>query len=488
LSIFTSALRTYYDLERGKFLKSLQEIEETQRTRLDEILSGLPISKYKSYENFVQNVPLLSESDWQVRVAAQRAGSQALICNPADIKRFEPTSGSTGERKWVPYTTGFLKELNRAAAAWMADVFREHPRTLNGRFYWSLSWLPEQLRRESVTDDSDLFPWWQSLLLKQIFAVSPAVALSKTAEEAWTKTLLSLMKASDLSLISVWSPTFILRVWEDLGTRWNELLKLLPPGERKELPHSRPSSPLELWPRLALVSCWDTSSSALWANQVRTIFKGVPVQGKGLWATEGVVTFPFQGLHRLAVRSHFYEFRDFKTQNIFPSWQLRHGMEVQPILTTSSGFLRYPLNDRLEVIENDCAGPALKFLGRNSGVDLVGEKIDEPVARRIVELLQKLGYEALCLIAVHRPNPRYVIVIANNLAESEATELGLKVENELLKTHHYQLARELGQLQIAKAIFTENALHFQEKLFKNKILGQNKPEFLCQINDLQFLC
>ncbi len=164
---------------------------------------------------------------------------------------------------------------------------------------------------------------------------------------------------------------------------------------------------------------------------------------------------------------------------------LEAGTEVSPVLTTSSGFLRYPLNDRLLVEKVDSFGPVLKFLGRNTGVDMVGEKIDEPVARKLIESLQRQGYNALCLIAVQNPKPHYVVAIQNHeRALQVEPQLAKAIELELAQVHHYQLARELGQLSPASILFVENALVFQEKLFQNRIIGQNKPEFLCQVMTL----
>ena len=63
--------------------------------------------------------------------------------------------------------------------------------------------------------------------------------------------------------------------------------------------------------QLALISAWDTSSSASWAQQLQQVIQPMlAFQGKGLWATrEGVVTFPLTPVqYPLALQSHFYEF------------------------------------------------------------------------------------------------------------------------------------------------------------------------------------
>jgi len=486
--IWTEALRFFYERERRVYAEGLLQLEHVQRQRLQSILKSLPASQSQglsTYEQFCREIPMLDENSWQSMIRKQRDNSQSLVCNTDRIKRYEPTSGSSGHRKWIPYTHEFLSELNRAAAAWMADVYRQYPKSFQGRFYWSLSWLPEELRKESCSDDSKLFPFWQSLFLQKIFAVPAQVAGAPSSEEAWLLTLKALMAAPDLSLISVWSPTYLLKVWESLESMWQDCLRGMESSSRKKLPSSRPDHPSELWPRLALISCWDSASSKVWAEKVRAVFSGVPIQGKGLWATEGAVTIPFEKSQRLAIRSHFYEFVEINTGSIFPAWALQEGMMVQPLLTTSSGLLRYPLQDRLEVSKVDRMGPQLNFLGRLAGVDLVGEKMDTPQVQELSGQLRSKGIEILFLVGVRTPRPHYVCVLQNkNYAASVTDGLARQIDESLKKSHHYRVARELGQLEPAQVLFVRDALHYQENFYRSAILGQNKPEALYEIDRL----
>src|SRR5204863_2994 len=62
---------------------------------------------------------------------------------------------------------------------------------------------------------------------------------------------------------------------------------------------------------------------------------GLDVQPKGLLATEGVVSIPFQGQHPIAVRSHFYEFEDEqdKSGRIFGAPELKPGRSYRVLIT-----------------------------------------------------------------------------------------------------------------------------------------------------------
>jgi len=201
------------------------------------------------------------------------------------------------------------------------------------------------------------------------------------------------------------------------------------------------------WPRLRVISCWTSSTSARWAAELAERFPQATVQGKGLWATEGVVTIPFRGAYPLALRSHFYEFRC--GDEVVPSWQLREGDVVQPIVTASSGLHRYALQDRVRVTGFLRRAPTLEFLGRLDGTDLVGEKVSAEIAASVVA-----SVDALTLFAVGAPRPHYVVVAERG----DADALAMRVDEALRAHHHYALARELGQLDAPRAIIAADAL------------------------------
>jgi hypothetical protein len=126
---------------------------------------------------------------------------------------------------------------------------------------------------------------------------------------------------------------------------------------------------------MALIGAWDTSTSKLWSDKLIMIFKGSKFQRKAQWATEGVVTIPFNGKYPLTVTSHFYEFFDFETGKIHPSWNLKKGQVLRPLLTIGSGFFRYALKDRAKVVDFLGECPCIEFLGRMEGIDLAGGKL-----------------------------------------------------------------------------------------------------------------
>jgi hypothetical protein len=239
----------------------------------------------------------------------------------------------------------------------------------------------------------------------------------------------------------------------------------------------------KLWPELALISAWDSSTSATWAHELRDLFPHVSFQGKGLWATEGVVTIPFEEKYPLAFMSHFFEFRLLESGQILPSWKLQTGQRVQPILTTGSGLWRYQLQDQLEVDGFMNEVPCLRFIGRIGGCDLVGEKLEVQLVTALLNQLS-IDFDIRCLTLVacrgeERQRPRYV-VLAEGLEELQAP-VATALESKLFEFHHYQVARELNQLSPAGAIVRKDALRTYSRLASVAIDGSKKIETFLQI-------
>lgn len=489
-------INAFYSRSVENFKAGLNEIEGIQRQRLKEILQNLKDTEkwrhlsHHSYEELKKIVPIATYADYEEEVHRQKETGKNLLSN--QVVRYEPTSGSTETRKWIPYSSDFLSEVNKAAAIWLGDVYRTYPQVKQGTHYWSLSWLPQELRNLTSSDDAELFPFYQRWILKTTMAVSGKIAHLENPDAAWWATLMSLAADKNLSLVSVWSPTFWLKIVKDMREFWpeiqsalkkgrwgrhdDEINKILGAAPRRTALLSQTESNFlkKLWPKLSLISAWDSSSSQHWANEIKMLFPDVGFQGKGLWATEGVLTVPFQDKKVLTIHAHFYEFRDLENGQIFPSWKLQKDRVYQPILWTSSGLLRYQLQDRIKVTGFLGSTPHLEFMGRLHSVDLVGEKVDAAWVQTLFS--EKPEWKALCLLACRQPEPHYVLI--------NQSEQKIDIEHELLKLHHYKVARELGQLQEAKCFAVKDIFEFFDKVSRIGVLGQNKLEVLLERDSL----
>ncbi len=425
------------------------------------------------WETFAERVPVSDYEHWRNPVdRARESGGNALIQSP--VVRYQPTSGSTSAIKWIPYTRHFLSELDNAISPWIVDLYRQFPRLRQGRHYWSMSWVPTSLRdnmREDINDDIQLMSMGKRLLAGATQAVPQDVSLARTSEDSLFATLAYLISDSSLSMMSIWSPTFGLGLLKSMATWREELAEVLATGSwgNRMLGSNTQSCPrstrgaellrqwdgrlsadffMTLWPSLALVSAWDTAASGPWARQLHALLPQAAFQGKGLWATEGVVTIPYQGQHTLAYRSHVYEFQDPSDGTIYAPWELEQGQQVMPLLSTGSGLLRYRLKDLVRVDGMPGGIPALTFLGRAGTTDMVGEKLTAAALdAALASITLPVRTLPVCTVAVEDAGegiPGYVLLLEGESAESAKVATALDVA--LQQHFHYQLARNLEQL------------------------------------------
>jgi len=494
----------------NNFVADSTDLEQTQRGRLAQMLPELGVSEL-SYSDFINKYPVTTYEDWRQKIDQQKSTGEPLVC--PEVVRYQPTSGSSGAQKWIPYTQGLLNEFDAAASPWVYDMFCKYPGVMKGAHYWSLSWLPTKDRSEmGVIDDGELFSFWKKFFINKIFAVPKDVALLESSQDSMLATAVFLVSKPNLSLISVWSPSFLISIidiifehkiniieslntgsWQPLGIKTH---KLKSPKNKKAakllqtLTKGNQVSVFEsLWPKLSLVSCWDTGLAHSSFMQLKSIFPNIDFQGKGLWSTEAVVTIPFKSRFTLSYQSHFYEFKNIETEEVVPSWQLKPGMKVMPIMTTGSGLLRYLIKDVLVVDGLWSSIPCLTFQGRAGHSDLVGEKLDHSSISELIKTLNQKSdrYNIICLLACNYSGlkkPYYCLYV-----ESDDSEIAkaINFEDELLNYFHYRLAREVGQLDPCQVVINTNAsnLYYDHKESEGMIKGNIKVEAISLVSTIK---
>ena len=164
---------------------------------------------------------------------------------------------------------------------------------------------------------------------------------------------------------------------------------------------------------------------------------------------------------------------------------LRQGQQVMPLLTTGSGFARYRMNDVLEVSSHWRTLPCFRFLGRNDGVDLVGEKISATLAQTVLDRLDYAGRLPITLLALDDSSggrPGYVLLLESSAEQGlpALQSLAQQLENALLDNFHYRLARDLGQLAPARCIAQPQMrqLYLEQARARGMLEGNIKLEAL----------
>jgi hypothetical protein len=454
---------------------------------------------------FQRTVPLGSYEDYSGPIGLIASGVPNVLTREP-VRLLEPTSGTSGGEKLIPYTAGLRRQFRRGVAAWIADLFRRRPAVRTGRAYWSISPATGPPRRSpggipiGFEDDAAYLGSLDQWALRELLVAPSAVARLTDLRAFRYVTLRSLLPAEDLSLISVWSPTFLTALLAPLDD-WRDRLcddirrgTIDPPapldaGLSSTLRRGiRPdparaarlarilgdSAPLgerlrQAWPRLALISCWADAGAARFQPELRETFPGVEIQPKGLLATEGFVSLPLvdRPAAALAVRCHFFEFEEMDVSSS-ARCRLAHELErhgcYRVVLTTAGGLYRYRLHDEIEVVDFHDQCPLIRFLGKSELVsDLVGEKLAEPHVRDVLDHLPTLRafrprFTLLVPVLGRLPHYRlYIQVRAATGAHPLLDELRVELQQALEENPYYRHAVGVGQLGVVEVTMLDPA-------------------------------
>lgn len=446
-------------------MQEMFSIRQRQERWLSECLNRNAKSNYakrygfeqiKSVEAYQKQVPLVTYEDIAELIQCSAKGEEDVLFAGKPVA-FEMTGGSTGGSKLIPYTKESFADIQQALVPWFEETIKRYGIDIY-KAYWSIS--PALCRPQKTqggirigVSDAEYLGQEQSEVL-DMMAVVPSWVGKLEGIDAWqTATLYWLIRADTLELISVWSPTFIVRLLDTIETSKKVLLTLFAEGgevsghlleadkgafERLECYLKEKKSEI-LWPNLKLISCWKDASSKPFAKQLQERFPYTVIQPKGLISTEGVVTVPHKnGEPLLSLNSGFYEFLDSEG-NAFLADEMILGEHYEVVMTTSGGLYRYRSGD-LVVYEGKNEGtPIVRFIGRRGVVsDMVGEKLTDAFVQQALSSIE--GFSMLVANAAEIPH-YYVVRECADIALSVTS-----IEAKLQENPQYAYARNMGQL------------------------------------------
>jgi hypothetical protein len=395
-------------------------------------------------EGFRARVPLRSDAEYRPWLERVAAGKTAVLTR-APVVAFESTGGTAGP-KLIPYTEASLAAFRAGVLPWLSYLLRRFPRIAEGVAYVAASpvtraprllacGLPLGLPSDAAYLGTDLLP-----ALSQVITQPPP----DSDLASWRiATLAHLVRRRDLTLISVWSPTFLLELLDALPTQAEAVLATLQDDveARRRLDHALRSGNLaSLWPDLQVVSLWMDGASAPYARRVAALLPDVHLDAKGVLATESVISV-HTGAGAGAVPAVTSAVLEFIADGLHVASELRVGQRYRVALTTPGGLYRYDIGDEFECTAMDAGVPQLRFAGRAGVVsDLVGEKLSDSF---VAQALATVGSGA-SLVPCHSPKPHYQLWL--NCEHAEAG-LASRIEARLSENPQYAYARQLGQLR-----------------------------------------
>lgn len=532
---FRAAVKDPATAQKQALRRVLEAARGTRQLRGIRALDGPVTAKA-----FQDALPMATYDGMAHDIDAVAAGKRGVLTR-APVRFFERSGGSSGAQKLIPVTDAFLADVRAGLAAWLSALFQAEPGVQRGRAYWSISPLPQTAAAAETSggipigaaDDTVFFPTAVRLFIARTLAVGPAVTGAPDLDAARYITLRQLLAADDLAMISVWSPTFLTALLEVANQHAAALIADIRHGTCT-VPHKPGLSPAAararqahidavlaeltldadpfragclddiwmdegrfeaaaVWPRLVHVSAWADADAARFVPALEDVLGGLPVTGKGLLATEGIVTVPIPGAPGpvLCVTSHFYEFIDTARPDARPllAHELLVGHTYDVVLSTTAGLLRYKLGDRVECVGQYHAAPCLRFIGRSGLVsDLVGEKLSGAFVSRVLSDMQAVhGITARVCLVPHADElgttpgtpdaPGYVLLVDAAVPDAVAGALAKDVEAALCAGHPYAYARDLGQLGAVspRRVADLDAALTAQAIARGQIAGDIKP-------------
>ncbi|MEE1282112.1 MAG: GH3 auxin-responsive promoter family protein [Acutalibacteraceae bacterium] len=491
--ILNRICRMLYHKEYKHFIKS-SNIKKVQSDYLMKLIKKNADTIYgkkynfkniNSYEDFLENVPLTTYEDYEPYIEMMAKGKKRVLTYE-DVRLFELTSGSSGGKKLIPYTKSLKNEFQKGIKPWLYDIYKNVDGVEYGKSYWSITPVTAgKSYTESgipigFEEDAEYFGFIEQKLMQRLFAVDSSVKFSNDINSFYFETASQLINCNELTLISVWNPTFLTILCDFICDNAEQLKESLPKSNHNAFLDSVKENHFDkIFPHLKIISCWADGSASNYIHQIEKRFPNVYIQPKGLLATECFTSFPLKGEigSRLSIYSHFFEFKRLSDGKIFTADKLDID-KYEIIVTTGGGFYRYCIGDIIQVLEvYPDKPPKIKFLHRTGTTsDLFGEKLTEEFVRNTC---LKLGLDnKFCLLA---PEENYycLYTTAENITDDT-------LDKALCESYHYNYCRQLGQLKKSVVIIVSGnpETAYVKRLTDDGMrIGDIKPAYLSKKTD-----
>lgn len=447
----------------------------------------------------IKRIPVVDYDDLAPWLERQRRCAGPVL-TPDPILFYEQTSGSSAAAKLIPYTAALRRSYTHMFLLWVADILLHGKRGLSsGKTYISISPSFDRERQAvqgvpvGTTDDSEYLSALLQPLMRLFWVASDEISRAAGPKAFRQATCKALLSNADLEVMSIWNPTFLLVLLDEIEENrdlYRQLLLEQGEGHRANLMLETDIHWEKLWPELRLISCWDAAAARFSAKRLAQKFPNTWMQGKGLLSTEAPISMPWiqAGTH-LPLLSEIWLELERNDGELVPIEEASVGEEYGVVVSQLGGLYRYRLGDRVHVGERYQNTPSLVFVGRDSATsDMVGEKLHEAFVER--SLLPLLGeHEFFLLVPMPGRTPHYVLILEPDARAirgdfSMGADLMEAVDRALSASFHYRHARALGQLHAPRLCIWPAASKETHQLQGEELLrvGNLKPNVLLTKN------
>jgi GH3 auxin-responsive promoter len=422
-----------------------------------------------SFQQFQERVPIAGYEDLEPYITAGMQGRPNQLTKEPPVL-FTTTSGTTGNRKYIPMTREGKRAKSHLTWLWFCGLYRDHPGIVGGRILSVVSPEVESHAPSGVPIGAESGHAYRTLPgpVKSMYT-APYPVFAVEDYEAKYYTLLRLAAGQNISCIATVNPSTVLLLGDRLAQHSESIirdvrdgslssqfsvpqdlrdsLRLRPDPERaRHLERAAAAGggvlrPGLAWPELAAVGCWKGGTVGAYLAKFDILFpQGPPVRDFGYYATElrGSVPLSDQGdAGVIAVGTNVLEFhpadddRAPEGRELLRVEQLQVGKRYFVYVTNASGLYRYDMNDIVEVAGHYGQTPLIRFIQKGKGVvSFTGEKLYEvqviaAVEAALAALRGRYHFIAAVAELVEGTTPRlvYLIEFDDPVAEDDGSAL-----------------------------------------------------------------
>jgi hypothetical protein len=369
-----------------------------------------------SFREFQERVPICAYEDLEPYIDAQMQGRPNQLTKEPPVL-FTTTSGTTGNRKYIPMTREGKRAKSQVTWLWMCGLYRDHPGVVGGRILSVVSPEVEGHAPSGVPYGAESGHGYRTLPgpVRSMYT-APYGVFAIEDYEAKYYTLLRLAAGQDISLIATVNPSTVLLLGDKLAHHTESIIRdvrngslsadIPVPQDLRDSLHLRPDPdrarrleqaatsaggvlrPGLAWPKLAAIGCWKGGTVGAYLERFDTYFpQRPPVRDFGYYATElrGSVPLSDDGdAGVVGVATNVLEFhpagedRAPEGRELLRVEQLQAGERYFVYVTNASGLYRYDMNDIVEVAGHHHQTPLIRFVQKGKGVvSFTGEKLYE---------------------------------------------------------------------------------------------------------------
>jgi GH3 auxin-responsive promoter len=406
-------------------------------------------------QQFQERVPISTYEDLEPYINEEMNGRPNQLTRDPPVL-FTTTSGTTGNRKYIPMTRQSKRAKAHLTWLWFCGLYRDHPGIVGGRILSVVSPEVESQAPSGVPCGAESGHAYRTMPgpVRSMYT-APYGVFAIQDYEAKYYTLLRLAAGQDISCIATVNPSTVVLLGDRLAQHTEPIIRdvrdgslsseFSVPQELRDSLHLRPDperarhleraaaaggGPLRpglAWPELAAIGCWKGGTVGAYLAKFDTYFpQGPPIRDFGYYATElrGSVPLSDQGdAGTVAIGTNVLEFhpagedRAPEGRELLTVDRLQTGQRYFVYVTNASGLYRYEMNDIVEVAGHDRQTPLIRFIQKGKGVvSFTGEKLYEvqviaAVEAALAALRGRYHFIAAVAELVDGTTPRLVFLI-----------------------------------------------------------------------------